>query len=466
MNRFFTTIFSLFLLVVDILLMVGAFTMSYDLRLYLEPRASFTMPPLQNYQNLMILIILGVVMTVFAVRLYVPQRGASRIDLFYAVLLSVSAGTLFGLGSTTMLFKGLDYPRWVLVWTWGASVLLLWISRLLLFGLISILRSLGVDQQRLLIVGAGETGRIVYDRISMWPGLGYSVVGFLEDDSALLPPFNMPVLGPITALPDVVQEYHVDEVIFASPSVSHREMLELVNAAGKKRLNVKVFPDVFQIMSSEVSVTELGGLPLVRVRDVALRGWNLTIKRIMDLTISSLTLVLLSPLMMMTALFIKLTSPKGPVFFAQTRVGIDGRPFELLKFRSMRPDAEDQTGPVWATPDDHRTTRLGRFMRRTSFDELPQLINVLLGEMSLVGPRPERPFFVEQFRQIIPRYEERHKEKAGMTGWAQVNGLRGNTSIEERTKYDIYYVENWSPLFDIKILLRTVFTVFRGGNAY
>lgn len=466
MSRFFTPIFSLFLLGVDILLMGGSFAMSYRLRLHLEPRAGITMPPLQNYQDLIMLIILGVVVTMFAVHLYVPQRGASRIDLFYAVLLSVSAGTLFGLGTTTFLFKGLDYPRWVLVWTWGASVVLLWISRLLMFGLISVLRSLGVDQQRLLIVGAGETGRIVYDRISIWPGLGYSVVGFLEDDPLVLAPVDMPVLGSVAALPEVVQEYSIDEVIFASPSITHRQILQLVNAAGKKRLNVKVFPDVFQVMSSEVSVTELGGLPLVRVRDVALRGWNLTIKRFIDLAISSLTLVLLSPLMVVTALFIKLTSPKGPVFFAQTRVGLDGRPFELLKFRSMRPDAEDRTGPVWATPDDQRTTHLGRFMRRTSFDELPQLINVLLGEMSLVGPRPERPFFVEQFRQIIPRYEERHKEKAGMTGWAQVNGLRGNTSIEERTKYDIYYVENWSPLFDIKILLRTVFTVFKGGNAY
>jgi exopolysaccharide biosynthesis polyprenyl glycosylphosphotransferase len=466
MNRLFTVIFSLFLLALDVLLVVGSFAMSYRLRLQIEPRAGITMPPLQNYQDLIMLIVVGVVVTMFAVQLYVPQRGASRIDLFYAVLLSVTAGTLFGLGATTFLFKGIDYPRWVLGCSWGISALLLWISRVLLYGLISILRSLGVDQQRLLIVGAGETGRIVYDRVALWPGLGYSVVGFLDDDVAMVPPVDMPILGSVAALPDVVREYSIDEVIFASPSITHRQILQLVNATGKKRLNVKVFPDVFQIMSSEVSVTELGGLPLVRVRDVALRGWNLTIKRAMDLAISSLTLVLLSPIMMATALFIKVTSPKGPVFFAQTRVGLDGRPFELLKFRSMRPDAEDRTGPVWATPDDQRTTRLGRFMRRTSFDELPQLINVLLGEMSLVGPRPERPFFVEQFRQIIPRYEERHKEKAGMTGWAQVNGLRGNTSIEERTKYDIYYVENWSPLFDIKILLRTVFAVFRGSGAY
>lgn len=466
MNRLFTLFFGLFLLVLDVMLVVGTFALAYRFRLDTEPRAALTMPPLQSYQDLLVLIVLGVAVTSFAALLYVPQRGVSRIDLFYTLLLCVTAGMLLGLGVSVLLFKGVDYPRWVLAWTWAGSIVLLWLSRILLYGLISILRSLGVDQRRLLIVGAGETGHIVYDRIAIWPGLGYSVVGFLEDDPTALPPVDMPVLGSVDELPEVVKEYSIDEVIFASPSITHKEITQLVNACGKHKLNVKVFPDVFQVMSSEVSVTELGGLPLVRVRDVALRGWNLTIKRAMDLVFSSVTLVFLAPLMMIIALFIKLTSPKGPVFFAQTRVGLDGRPFELLKFRSMRPDAEVSTGPVWATQGDQRTTRLGRFMRRYSIDELPQLINVLLGEMSLVGPRPERPVFVEQFSQIIPRYEERHKEKAGMTGWAQVNGLRGNTSIEERTKYDIYYVENWSPLFDIKILLRTVFAVFKGSNAY
>jgi len=199
---------------------------------------------------------------------------------------------------------------------------------------------------------------------------------------------------------------------------------------------------------------------------VALRGWKLAVKRTMDVVVSALLLVLLSPFLMLLALLIKLES-KGPVFYTQVRVGLDGRPFEMIKFRSMRVDAEQDTGPVWATEDDPRRTRLGAFLRKTSLDELPQLINVLVGDMSLVGPRPERPVFVDQFRQVVPRYMERHKEKAGMTGWAQVNGLRGDTSIVERTKYDLYYIENWSLLFDLKILLRQFVNVFRKDrNAY
>jgi exopolysaccharide biosynthesis polyprenyl glycosylphosphotransferase len=179
-----------------------------------------------------------------------------------------------------------------------------------------------------------------------------------------------------------------------------------------------------------------------------------------------LGLILLSPFLLLVALIVRMES-KGPVFYSQIRVGLDGKPFPMLKFRSMRVDAEDETGPVWAKADDPRRTRVGGLLRQTSIDELPQLINVLLGDMSIVGPRPERPVFVEQFQKIIPRYSERHKEKAGLTGWAQVNGLRGNTSIIERTKYDLYYIENWSILFDLKIILRTIISQFRGDrNAY
>ncbi len=207
-------------------------------------------------------------------------------------------------------------------------------------------------------------------------------------------------------------------------------------------------------MASQISIDDLGGLPLISVRDVALRGWKLTLKRALDLVGSAAGLVLLSPLMLLIATLIKLES-RGPVFFVQERMGLDAKSFPVIKFRSMRQDAE-KDGPGWTTEDDPRRTRMGSILRRTNLDELPQLINVLLGEMSLVGPRPERPVWVQQFRQSIPRYMERHREKAGMTGWAQVNGLRGNTSIWERTKYDLWYTENWSLWLDIKILIRTV----------
>jgi exopolysaccharide biosynthesis polyprenyl glycosylphosphotransferase len=185
----------------------------------------------------------------------------------------------------------------------------------------------------------------------------------------------------------------------------------------------------------------------------------------MDLAVSGAVLILGSPLLLLLAILVKLDSP-GPVFFVQERVGLDGRPFHLIKFRSMREDAEQKTGPIWAAPDDRRRTKIGTFIRRWSLDELPQLVNVLIGEMSLVGPRPERPYFVEQFSREVPRYGERHNERAGLTGWAQVNGLRGQTSITERTKYDLFYVENWSLAFDVKILLKTIGAIFRDKNAY
>jgi Undecaprenyl-phosphate glucose phosphotransferase len=254
-------------------------------------------------------------------------------------------------------------------------------------------------------------------------------------------------------------------VIIALPEASHDEILPLISDCRQERVTIKVFPDVFQIIASEVSVADLGGLPLLTVRDIALRGWKLTLKRAMDLLVSAVGLVLLSPFMLLLALLIKLDS-KGPVFYTQERMGLDSVPFQMIKFRSMKVGAEDETGPVWATKEDPRCTRMGAFLRRFSLDELPQLINVLLGEMSLVGPRPERPIFVEQFKQLVPRYMERHQEKAGMTGWAQVNGLRGDTSIVERTKYDLYYIENWSILFDIKIILKTFLLIFTDRNAY
>ncbi|MBA3533140.1 MAG: exopolysaccharide biosynthesis polyprenyl glycosylphosphotransferase [Ardenticatenales bacterium] len=226
---------------------------------------------------------------------------------------------------------------------------------------------------------------------------------------------------------------------------------------------MKVFPDLFQFMAGEMTIGDLNGLPLLTVRDIALQGWKLGVKRLVDMLLSGMALVALSPLMLLIAILIKLESP-GAVFFTQERMGLDARPFRLIKFRSMRQDAERHA--TWTTENDPRVTRLGRFIRKTSIDELPQFINVLLGEMSIVGPRPEQPQYVEQFQQSIPRYMDRHREKAGITGWAQVNGLRGDTSIYERTKYDLWYIENWSLTLDFKIMLRTAVKMLFDRSAY
>jgi Undecaprenyl-phosphate glucose phosphotransferase len=306
---------------------------------------------------------------------------------------------------------------------------------------------------------------MILQKITQSPNLGYEPVGFADDTPGRKEIAGLPVLGPTSHVGFLIREHDMQEAIIGLPEASHEEILGLISQCEREKATIRVFPDVFQIIASDIGIDDLNGLPLLTIRDVALRGWRLGLKRTMDLAISAVTLTLLSPFMLLIALLVKLDSP-GPVFYAQERMGLDARPFPMLKFRSMRADAEEETGPVWATKDDPRRTRFGALIRRHSLDELPQFINVFLGNMSLVGPRPERPVFVEQFRQIVPRYMERHKEKAGITGWAQVNGLRGDTSIIERTKYDLWYIENWSLLLDMKILLKTVFSVFSDRNAY
>jgi len=316
-----------------------------------------------------------------------------------------------------------------------------------------------------LLVGAGKVGLMILQKIITNPKLGFQVVGII-DNSRRRSVMNVPVIGAIADIPRIIDEYAVDEVIIGLPESSHQEIVGIISLCEREKVGIRVFPDVFQIMASEVTIGDLGGLPLLTIRDVALQGWRLTLKRGMDVLFSGIGLVVLSPFLLFVALLIKLDSP-GAVFYSQERMGLDARPFRIVKFRSMRQDAEQQ-GPGWTQEDDPRRTKLGTFLRRFNIDEFPQLINVLIGDMSLVGPRPERPVYVEQFRQRIPRYMDRHREKAGMTGWAQVNGLRGDTSIAERTKYDLWYIENWSLTLDIKIILRTIVQTIAdsGDNAY
>ncbi len=314
------------------------------------------------------------------------------------------------------------------------------------------------------MVGTGDVARMILHKILGNPGLGYQVVGAVEVEGYPTVTLPVPILGNARDLARLMEEHQVEEVIIALPEATHQEILTLISECERGKATIKVFPDLFQIMAGPMSIGDLGGLPLLTVRDIALRGWRRAAKRLMDIVGATVGLILLSPLMLLTAILIKLDSP-GPAFYVQERMGLDARSFPMLKFRSMRQDAE-ASGPGWTRPGDPRVTRIGSILRRLNVDELPQLINVLLGEMSLVGPRPERPVYVAQFRRSIPRYMDRHREKAGMTGWAQVNGLRGDTSIAERTKYDLWYIENWSLLLDIKILLRTLVNIFRSPNAY
>jgi Undecaprenyl-phosphate glucose phosphotransferase len=352
----------------------------------------------------------------------------------------------------------------MILYAWLATILLVTLGRWLHYTLTTRLKAEGWGIDRVLIVGTGEVGHMILQKIQWNPGLGYKVVGMIDTNGVGERALNVPVLGGPERLAELIDQYEIEEVIIALPEASHQEILMLISQCERGSVNIKVFPDVFQIMASQVSIGDLGGLPLLSVRDVALRGWRLTVKRAIDIIGSVVFLVLFSPILLLIAFLIKLDSP-GPVFYAQERMGLDAQPFWCLKFRSMCADAE-KDGPGWTVKNDPRRTRIGELLRAYSLDELPQFINVFMGEMSLVGPRPERPVYVEQFRRSIPRYMDRHREKAGITGWAQVNGLRGDTSIIERTKYDVWYIENWSLRLDIRILVRTISRVFRDRNAY
>ena len=456
-------LFTLSLVAMDFLMAGLAFWGGYQLRLRSEYE---NIQPFSFYWGMLLVHVIAILIVFFFYRLYHRQRSLSLIDQFYAIFAAASVGTIVAIAFISFFFKNqLDYPRLMMVYVWILTILFSSLGRAIQSRIQLSLQAHGWGEQRILIVGAGEVGRMVMQKIRRSPSLGYQVIGFVDDDIKAKAVQGVPILGRVDDIPELTETQAIAEVIVVMPEATHHEILKVVSKCDRARVAIKVFPNVFQIMATEVSIGDLGGLPLLNVRDTALQGWRLTVKRTMDIAGSAMGLILLSPLMMLLAILIKLESA-GPVFYTQERMGLDGKSFMMLKFRSMRANAEAQTGPVWASPNDDRRTRLGAFIRSLSIDELPQLINVIIGDMSLVGPRPERPIFVEQFKQTIPRYTDRHREKAGITGWAQVNGLRGDTSIIERTKYDLWYIENWSLALDFRILIRTIFSIFTDRNAY
>ncbi|HEX2621922.1 MAG TPA: undecaprenyl-phosphate glucose phosphotransferase, partial [Phototrophicaceae bacterium] len=414
----------------------------------------------------------GVIIAIlYFARMYHQRRSTSRIDMFRTITGIVTIGVALVYSFQDLLFKQtqfeVDYPRSMFLYVLSSSIILVFIGRELLRMLLVEFRKRGITQDNLLIVGTGRIARDITQNILSKPELGYNVVGVVN--SQVRPKGKMlgvPFLGLYDDIPRIIDTYQVEQVIIAIPDARRQEIAELVTLCQRGRVDIKVYPDLFAYMASDLNVDDLGGTPLLTVRDISLRGWKLSAKRGLDVVGSSIGLIFLSPFLLLTAFLIRFES-KGSVFYTQERMGLDGRPFPMIKFRSMRPDAE-VGGPGWTVENDPRVTHIGRFMRKTNWDEMPQLINVFLGHMSLVGPRPERPVWVQEFKQRIPRYMERHREKAGMTGWAQVNGLRGDTSIAERTTYDLWYVENWSLWLDIKIIIRTVWQTLtrKNLNAY
>lgn len=466
-NQRIRTIYTVSLVVLDAILICVSFILAYKLRVAIPwPELLDSPAPLPSYFGLMGLQVICILVVLFFYRQYYLPRAISRVDQLYYIFAAVSIGILMAVAFSTFIFKGddvvRDFPRTLIIYAWLLTIIFLLMGRIAHQFLRNMLRRrYGLGQDRLLVVGTGDMAQIVVQRILWRPELGYELLGIVNGED-LSEVAGVPVVGRPEDLPDLIERLQIDEVIIAMPEKGHRETVRVISYCERGRVSIKTFPDIFQFVTTQATIDDLGGLPLLTVRDFALRGYLLIFKRWIDFFGSVLGLILLAPLMLFVAILIKLESP-GPVFFVQERMGLDGKPFWMLKFRSMRTDAEKH-GPGWTMTDDPRQTKIGRLLRQIEVDELPNLINVFLGEMSLVGPRPEQAHYVAQFRRIVPRYMDRHREKGGMTGWAQVNGLRGDTSIMERTKYDLWYSENWSVLLDIKIIMRTVWQILDRRN--
>ena len=466
-KKHYETLVTLSLLMLDALTITLAYLMAYQLRAAISfPSDPQGLESLTKYGRVILVQVVCIQTMFYLHRLYHGTRTMGRVDRAYAVFGAVSVGALLSIAFSTLLFNNtvfeVDYSRTIVVYAWVMTIVLVLLGRGIHGSMLALLRGQGLGLHRLLVLGTGDAAVVVIQKVIGSPQLGYQLVGLVDGSEAPSQVLGVAVLGHSDDLYELVEVHSIDEVIIARPDATREELLGLIARCQRGRVSVKVIPDVYEIMAGEVSVDDLGGLPLLTLRDIALRGWRMSLKRIVDLIISAAGMVLFSPLMILVAVLIKLGSD-GPVFFFQDRVGLDGKAFKIFKFRSMRTDASEES--QWTVAEDSRRTGLGSFIRRFSIDELPQLINVVVGDMSLVGPRPEQPQFVEHFQEHIPRYMERHREKAGITGWAQVNGLRGDTSIEDRTRYDLWYVENWSFWLDFKIILRTVFQVL-AGRAY
>jgi exopolysaccharide biosynthesis polyprenyl glycosylphosphotransferase len=453
----------------DVVAIEGAFLFSYWLRFFSPFTDLFPVelgvPPLEAYVYGSFFVIPAWLFLFKSRKMYITRRTAYFSDEFFPIVRVVVVGMLVVLAAA-FFYRDFSFSRLVFGLLTLSSIAFLSLGRFTVLKVEQARYRRGRDIKQVILIGTNETVRRIFQAMKDRPSLGYHVIGYFS--SAPKQALKVPGarrLGQITAVPKYVKDHSVDLVLAALPHQDHAKLFDLIRDCQGLNVEMMMAPDMVELMTSRVRVEEIEGVPFIQVREASLTTWNRILKRSFDISFALLILTLASPLLFLLILTIKITSP-GPIFFLQERVGLDGKLFRVIKFRTMRTDAEKETGPVWASKDDPRTTPVGRILRRFSLDELPQLVNVLRGEMSIVGPRPERPYFVDRFKDKVPKYLDRHRVKTGMTGWAQVNGLRGNAPIEERTRYDVYYMENWSLVFDVKIILKTLRAVLFGKDAY
>ncbi len=425
--------------------------------------------PTQYQFALLAAAILTVIVFSF-LRIYDSIRGLSFWQHISKLIQAVFL-TLFILAGLAFLTKtGETYSRSWFLLLGSFSFALLILFRCVLLIMLRLMRSRGWNERHVVIIGADELGKKLLETVQQKLWTGFHIVAVF-DDNAVKNSTSRICGVPVIKTPENISAYlsqpeqTIDEVWLALPLHSEKRVKEILHELRHDTVTTRFVLDIFGLDLLNHSLTNLAGFPVLNIRSTPMVGLNRVMKAIEDRVLSGCILLLISPLLVIIAIAVKRSSP-GPIFYRQKRVGWNGKEFEMLKFRSMPINAESATGPVWATANENRATSVGTFLRKTSLDELPQFLNVLFGDMSIVGPRPERPCFVEQFKDEIPGYMQKHLVKAGITGWAQVNGWRGNTSLEKRIEYDLYYIENWSLAFDLKIIFLTLFHGFMNKNAY
>ena len=452
--------------VLDALVIVFSYLLAWNIQFHVIVHSRVGMLPARTYMSALVLVVPEFLILYYAFNLYTPKRVQGR-RLEASNVFAANVAGLLGFILVLYLMHQDNFSRSMMFIFVAVNFTLTVLERNVIRQVLMRVRARGMNLKHIILVGYSRAAEAFIDRVEENPQWGYKINGILDDGMPAGTGYRgINVIGTTDELEEILDRNMQDEIAITLGLDEYYKLRRVVSACEKSGVHTKFIPDYNNIIPTRPYTEDLLGLPVINIRNVPLTNtFNMLTKRVVDVIGAIFCIILFSPVMLVTAVLIKTTSP-GPLIFSQTRVGLHNRPFRMYKFRSMEVQSEAEEKRGWTTRNDPRVTKIGKVIRRTSIDELPQFFNVLKGDMSLVGPRPERPQYVEKFREEIPRYMVKHQVRPGITGWAQVNGYRGNTSIRKRIDYDIYYIENWTMGFDVKILILTIFKGFINKNAY
>ena len=455
--------------IMDALITFVSYVLAYFIKFYIfdAGRQGVGVLPPADYFAVLFFLIPSYVFLYYYCNVYGPKRTVKRRHELANIVKANTIGLAVYIVVLYLFVQEINYSRTMMLIFYVLNIGITSMSRIVLRKALRTLRRKGYNLKHVLVVGYSRASESYIDRLQWNPQWGYSVTGILDDTVPKDTPYKgVRVKGRIEELSEILEKNKLDEIAIALSLKDYDRLEEIVNICEKSGVHTKFIPDYNSVIPTRPYTEDLMGLPVINIRYVPLSNTgNMVAKRAMDIVGSLFGIIITSPVMLISAICVKLSSP-GPVIYKQERVGLHNEPFYMYKFRTMEQQSEEDEKKAWTVRNDPRVTGIGKFLRRTSLDELPQLFNILKGDMSMVGPRPERPLFVEKFREEIPRYMVKHQVRPGLTGWAQVNGYRGDTSIRKRIEYDIYYIENWTIGFDIKIIFLTFITGFINKNAY